>query len=156
MSVRRPATDGDLDDMPSSITKAIGVARVVNRRPDRDLRCLSPQGMLSQAWHVLKGEFVGEDGHIYAKRVHAPAGVEVIAGTRMIELALQHCKTCPAQWDCADTAVEVGELWGTWAMTLDDLLWLQDRVDAHLLIEQARNHKIAVQVVVRHSRQRSC
>ena len=153
MSVRRAATDGDLDDMPSSITKAIGVARVVNRRPDRDLRCLSPQGMLSQAWHVLKGEFVGEDGRIYPKRVHAPAGVEVVAGTRMIELALQHCKSCPAQWDCADTAVEVGEIWGTWAMTLDDLLWLQQRVDAAQIIDQARRRRIAVQVVVRRAQQ---
>jgi hypothetical protein len=155
MSQRRAATDGTLDEMPSSITKAIGVARVVDRRTDRDLRCLSPQGMLAQAWHVLKGEFVGEDGHIYTKRVHAPKEVEVVPGHKMIELALAHCHHCPAQWDCADTAVEVGELWGTWAMILDDLIWLQGQRAAHELIARARVRSQSVQVVVREARRRA-
>jgi len=152
VSQRRAATDGTLEEMPSSITKAIGVARVVDRRTDRDLRCLSPQGMLSQAWHVLKGEFVGEDGHIYTKRVHAPRNVEVVPGHKMIDLALEHCHHCPAQWDCADTAVEVGELWGTWAMRLDDLMWLQAQAIGRELISRARARAIPVQVVVKEAR----
>jgi hypothetical protein len=155
MSQRRAATDGTLEEMPSSITKAIGVARVVDRRTDRDLRCLSPQGMLSQAWHVLKGEFVGEDGRIYTKRVHAPKNVEVVAGHKMIALALEHCKHCPAQWDCADAAIEVGELWGTWAMLLDDLMWLQDKRIGRDLIARARQHDVPVQVAVREARLRT-
>jgi hypothetical protein len=155
MSQRRAATDGTLDEMPSSITKAIGVARVVDRRSDRDLRCLSPQGMLSQAWHVLKGEFVGEDGHIYSKRVYAPADVEVVPGHKMIDLALAHCHHCPAQWDCAETAVEVGELWGTWAMRLDDLIWLQGQTIAGELIARARERALPVQVAVKEARVRT-
>ncbi len=147
--------DRDFDDMPGAITKAFGIPRVVDRRPLKDLRCLSPMGALRQAWHVLKGEFVGEDGNIYTKRIDAPAGVTVVPGHKMIALALEHCKHCPAQWDCAEAAVEMSESWGTWGMILDDLRWLQSAREPMVLLAQARRSAMPVQVAVSRARGRS-
>lgn len=80
--------------------------------------------------------------------------VDTLRGSEMQKLALLSCHGCPAQYDCANYALEAGMLAGTWAMKAVDLNWLQklDRPAALRIIGKARRTKVAVQVVVRRER----
>lgn len=120
---------------------------------DERAACRMQRGALYQAWHTMKGEFVGENGVIYENKVSAPEGVTVIPGRKMIALALEHCKICPLQWDCVSASVRAGEYVGTWGVVLDDLIWLKGFFLAEELIEKAREHNVPVQVAVRSARE---
>lgn len=53
----------------------------------------------------------------------------------MIEIALMVCQNCEAQYECAKYAVEGKMAAGTWAMRIDDLLWLRTQSNSLQILE---------------------
>jgi len=81
-------------------------------------------------------------------------GAKTVTGQMLLDVGLTFCAMCPAQWDCAIWAINVGERTGTWGMLYDDLIWLREQKNPINIIESARGKGASVQVAVSTRRHR--
>ena len=123
---------GSEEDFPTYIVKALGLDRSWMDNGS----CRGHDLARKQAWTCRPSETV-----IIAGRKLDPK--------ELIEAALMICSTCPAQYQCANWALEVREESGTWSMPHDDLLWLIRQDDGADIIAEAEQREEPVQVVVR-------
>lgn len=75
--------------------------------------------------------------------------VDGVSARELVELALFHCQACPVQYACARYAVEGEMRASTWAMPIQNLIWLQKQPDALEIIDIAEDAGEPVQVIVR-------
>lgn len=135
---RTRSFDGGYDDLPLSLRRAHDVDRsfYVNAA------CRTDQGTPKVAWVAAPGE-------------HHRVGAHIWKGSKLIELALSICSTCPVQWQCATAALDADERAGTWGDTLENLHWLRRRHpgDYAKKIELAQSTGVSVQRTIRLMRQ---
>lgn len=70
-----------------------------------------------------------------------------ISGSELVRYALMVCFACPAQYDCAQYAVDGQMTAGTWSMPITQLRWLQTQEHPNELIEMARDGEVPMQKV---------
>ena len=108
-------------------------------------QCTDANGKLRYAWTVLANETI-------------ELGDSVYGGNELIALALEYCRVCPVQWQCASFAVATApkpeQLWGTWGADMVELRWLkrQGPLVTDALIGQAEATATPVQVAVHAAR----
>ena len=110
---RSRSFDGDYDDLPLSIQRALRVDRSFYD----EANCRTVSGTPRIAW-------VAAPGRTYT------VGANRYSGEKLVELALLGCATCPVQWECSACAIEADERAGIWGDTLDNLKWLS-RLGGH-------------------------
>lgn len=83
-------------------------------------------------------------------------GKDVVEGKVLIAMALEVCRGCPVQWDCARHAIESAPhdyyIWGTWGAKMEDLRWLKRQADGLDRLGQASNNHEPVQVMIKRQR----
>jgi hypothetical protein len=108
-------------------------------------QCTDANGKLRFAWTVLANETV-------------TLGDSAYSGSELIALALEYCRACPVQWECAafaiHTAPKAEQLWGTWGADMVDLRWLHrpGPAVADAVIAAASASATPVQVAVHSAR----
>ena len=136
---RSRSYDGGFDDLPLSIQRALKVDRSFYDHA----ACRTDAGTPKIAWVAAPGQ-------------RYKVGANNYSGTKLIELAMTTCSTCPVQWQCAIAALDADERAGVWADSLDQLHWLRrtyprDYADK---IEMAQSTGVSVQRTIRLLRQR--
>lgn len=86
-------------------------------------------------------------------------GESVYRGSDLIAIALEYCKICPAQYDCARfalrTAPSAAYVFGTWGVEQKTLRWLKKQGDEGLVvIDEAESQGVPVQVAGRAAKRR--
>jgi hypothetical protein len=83
-------------------------------------------------------------------------GKHIVEGKVLIAMALEVCRGCPVQWDCARHALESAPhdyyIWGTWGAKMEDLRWLKRQADGLGRIEDAHETNEPVQVMIKRER----
>jgi hypothetical protein len=107
-------------------------------------KCQTSDGQPKAAWTILPREKVR-------------LGKELVEGKVLIAMAVEVCRGCPVQWDCArhalDSAPNGDYIWGTWGARMEDLRWAKRLGAVGVeLIEAARLAREPVQVVLRDAR----
>ncbi len=74
------------------------------------------------------------------------------AGNTLIKMALEVCRHCPVQWECAAAAIEGEEPVGTWADRIENIHWLRRQHDHEMHIIQAAEDGEPIQVMVKRLR----
>lgn len=121
-----------MEAMPLSLLRAGSV----NRDFYEHASCRTDTGVVKKAW-------TAESGRRYK------IGEQTYTGDKLIELALEVCRHCPVQHDCANAAIEAGELIGTWAIRIEDIRFLSKRPRWKEELELARSTGASVQSLVR-------
>lgn len=120
---------GSFDEMPLAVQRA---ARVPRDYYDKAL-CRDVDENIRIAW-------------IAEPKVRYKFGTQRILGSVLNEFALETCRMCPVQWECAATALEADEAAGIWSDTLDNLRLLRNRPD---VLAKAKKRGVPVQDAVR-------
>jgi hypothetical protein len=113
-----------------------------------EARCTDSNGKLRFAWTVLANESI-------------ELGDSTYDGSSLIALALEYCRVCPVQWECAAFAIHTSpkpeQLWGTWGADMVDLRWLkrQGPIVADAVLAEASCSQTPVQVAVHSARAES-
>jgi len=128
---RSRSFDGDFDDLPLSIQRALEVDRSFYR----DANCRTSSGTPKIAWIAVAG------------RTYT-VGANRYSGEKLIELALLGCATCPVQWECSACALQADERAGVWGDTLDNLKWLRRQGNHEAKLEMAKSAGVTVQATV--------
>lgn len=108
-------------------------------------QCTDANGKLRYAWTVLANESI-------------ELGESVYSGSDLIALALEYCRVCPVQWQCAAFAVATApkpeQLWGTWGADMVELRWLkrQGPVVTDAVLGHAEVTSTPVQIAVHTAR----
>lgn len=106
--------------------------------------CRTRDGVIKEAWTVLPSETLIIDGGRYE-------------GRTLIKMALELCRICPVQWECATFALTMASeptyIWGTWGADATSLRWLKKRGKLGTeIIRQAESTSTPVQVAVKLAR----
>ena len=126
---RTTSFDGAFEDMPISM-----------RRAAEADRSYYPQAACRTTGNTPRLAWTAEAGRKYK------VGNMTYRGARLIELALEACRYCPVQWDCASTAIEAHESAGTWSDTIENVRWLGRQKNEHeKLIDMARSTGVPMQ-----------
>lgn len=121
--------DGSFDEMPLSVRRAASVSRDFYT----DALCRTVNDEIRFFW-------------IADPRVRYGVGSQMIMGSVLNELALETCRLCPVQWECAITAIDADESAGVWGELLDYLRRVRNE---RVVIERARAEGVPVSVAVR-------
>ena len=139
-----PRANSFIDDDPSTFPLHVRLAFDTDMEWRDAGACRGNDGQLRQAWTILAKEELVMGDSIYS-------------GAELIAVALEYCRACPAQYDCArfalDTAPAAAYIWGTWGTDMTSLRWLKKRGDAgRQVIEDAESAGVPIQVATRDAR----
>ena len=115
--------------MPLSVQRAASVPRDFYD----DALCRTDTGVVAAAWTVEPNQRVELHG-------------EWVRGRVLNALALEVCRVCPVQWECATAAIQADEKAGVWGDTLDRLRKLHHDIE---VIALAKSANVSVQDAVR-------
>lgn len=103
-------------------------------------RCRGNDGALRRAWIIEADEVL-------------VMGESTYLGSDLIAIALEYCKVCPAQYNCAryalDTAPSASFVFGTWGADQTALRWLKKQDDGIAVIDEAEHAGVSVQEAAR-------
>jgi Transcription factor WhiB len=130
--------DDDLDTFPLHVRLAFDV----DLTWQAEGKCRNYDGELRVAWSILPKEEI-------------TFGSSTYLGAHLIAIALEYCRVCPVQYDCARYAVQTAPshtyIWGTWGASMNDLRWLK-RQGSTAIVDDAETHGVPVQVALREAR----
>lgn len=137
-------TDGAIEDLGVLITAAYGLDT------DWMIRGSCYKWAKNRPGHPTPWQVA--PGKKYVSPPDAKPGqpTTILSGTELVKYALIVCSGCPAQYECAQYAVDAKMDAGTWSMPITQLRWLKEREDAVDLIRMARDNKIPMQHVAGH------
>lgn len=111
---------------------AVRRAAAVDRSFYDDALCRTDTGVVREAW-------IAEPTRLYK------LGSQRVRGEVMNRWAVEVCKTCPVQWECALAAITAGEAAGVWGDTLENLRRIRHRPEV-ISKAQARGTPVAVAI----------
>jgi hypothetical protein len=127
-------TDGEIDSLGTLITAAFGI----------DTSWMA--GGKCRGWNA-ENEIGPTPWQVNPQQM-----VDGVRGEEYIEIGLMVCFSCPAQYACANYAVEARMMAGTWAMHIGDLEWLRRQKDWEVILTAAELEELPVQRVVGETR----
>lgn len=123
-----------LDSGTAHLPKSMRAAQGQSLQWKERAACRSPRGVPKFAWTVEEKE---KGPQLLGRPAEA-----------WIALALQTCRTCPAQYDCVRFALAVKEQHNTWGINLRDLLALHRLDGAGGIVDWAESRGVPVQDAV--------
>lgn len=138
-----PRGNSFIDDDPATFPLHVRLAYDHSLEWRAEGRCRGYDGQLRLAWSILPKEEVAFGDSVYL-------------GSELIALALEFCRGCPVQYDCARYALRTAPshtyIWGTWGAHMADLRWAKRTEVGEAVIDRAEAEAVPVQVALTEAR----